>query len=54
MNLTSHLNQSAVIGSIRLQLRYPSGADKIWVIVEGKTDQKLFAKLLNGPKVTIG
>lgn len=54
MNLKSHLHQSAVIGSIRLQLRHPSGAGKVWVIVEGETDQKLFAKLLNGPQVTIG
>jgi len=50
-NLKSHVNENDVAGSIRQQLRHPSGADKVWIIVEGETDQKLFSKLIDGPHV---
>lgn len=53
MSMTGYLDESNVINSIRLQLRHPSGAKKIWIIVEGETDQKLFSKLVNGENVEI-
>jgi hypothetical protein len=53
MSLKVCLDKSNVVNSIRLQLRHPSGAGKIWVIVEGDTDQKLFSKLINGYNVVI-
>lgn len=53
MRMKDHLNQKDVVGSIRLQLRHPSGANKIWIIVEGETDQKLFSKLIKGRHVKI-
>ncbi|MCP4349254.1 MAG: DUF4435 domain-containing protein [Desulfobacterales bacterium] len=46
--MEKHLDESNVVNSIRLQLRHPSGADKVWIIVEGETDQKLFSKLIDG------
>ncbi|MEZ4524992.1 MAG: DUF4435 domain-containing protein [Desulfobacterales bacterium] len=53
MNMKDFLRKEDVVGSIRLQLRHPSGADKIWIVVEGETDQKLFSKLINGHHVEI-
>lgn len=50
-NLKSYVNENIVTGSIRQQLRHPSGADKIWIIVEGIDDYKLFSKLIDGPYV---
>jgi len=50
-NLKSYVNENIVVSSIRLQLRHPSGTDKVWIIVEGETDQKLFSKLIDGPHV---
>ena len=38
------LNENDVIGSVRLELRNNIGKNKIWVIVEGDTDLKLFRK----------
>ena len=53
MSMKEYLDESDVINSIRLHLRHPSGANKIWVIVEGETDQKLFSKVINGEHVEI-
>ncbi|QTA79924.1 DUF4435 [Desulfonema limicola] len=53
MSLQGYLNENSVVNSIRLQLRHPSGAEKVWIIVEGETDQKLFSKLLNGDHAEI-
>lgn len=53
MSMKDHLNKKDVVGSIRLQLRHPSATNKIWIIVEGETDQKLFSKLINGRHVEI-
>ncbi|GBC64137.1 DUF4435 domain-containing protein [Desulfonema ishimotonii] len=50
-SLKSYVDENIVVGSIRQQLRHPSGADKVWIIVEGETDQKLFSKLIDGPHV---
>jgi len=51
MSMKGYLDESNVVNSIRLQLRHPSGYDKIWIIVEGETDQKLFSKPINGDHV---
>jgi len=53
MNMKDFLRKEDVVGSIRLQLRHPSGADKIWIVVEGETDQKLFSKLIDAHQVEI-
>lgn len=53
MNMKECLSKSDVIGSIRYQLRHPSGDSKVWVIVEGETDQKLFMKLIDGDSVEV-
>jgi len=53
MSMKEYLDESNVINSIRLQLRHPSGAAKVWIIVEGETDQKLFSKLIDGHDVKI-
>ncbi|OQY54055.1 MAG: hypothetical protein B6245_21840 [Desulfobacteraceae bacterium 4572_88] len=51
--LKSHVSENDVIGSIRQQLRHPSGVNRIWIIVEGADDEKLFKKLIDGPHVKI-
>ncbi len=53
MSLKKYLAKSDVVNSIRLQLRHPSGVNKVWVIVEGETDQKLYSKLIDGHHVEI-
>lgn len=53
MNMKECLSKTDVIGSIRYQLRHPSGDSKVWVIVEGETDQKLFTKLVDGDYVEV-
>ncbi len=53
MNMKKYLSKSDVIGSIRYQLRHPSGDNKVWIIVEGETDQKLFTKLIDGDCVEV-
>ncbi|HPA26839.1 MAG TPA: DUF4435 domain-containing protein [Acidobacteriota bacterium] len=53
MSLYDHLTADDVINSIRLQRRHPFGAKKIWIVVEGIDDQKLFKKLINGADVEI-
>ncbi len=50
-NLKSHINGNTVVGSICQQLRHPSGWNRIWIIVEGMDDQKLFSKLIDGPHI---
>jgi len=51
--LKSCLTKDDVINSIRLDLRHPSGGVKVWVLVEGETDVKLFTKLLTASHVHI-
>lgn len=53
MSLSNYLDENDVVGSIRLQLNHPSEANKIWVIVEGEHDQRLFSKLIDGDHVEI-
>ena len=53
MNIRAYLDKTDVVGSIRAQLRHPSGGVKVWILVDGETDQKLFGKLLNAAHVEI-
>ncbi len=53
MSLQGYLDENITINSIRLQLRHPSGKKKIWIIVEGETDQKLYSKLIDADHVEI-
>ncbi|MFM8332504.1 MAG: DUF4435 domain-containing protein [Candidatus Methylumidiphilus sp.] len=46
--MRQYLNENAKINEIRLELRHPATKNHIWVLVEGETDQKLYAKLLDG------
>lgn len=48
-----NLNEEDIVGSIRRELRHPDGQSKVWIIVEGETDQKLFSKLIDGHHVEI-
>lgn len=53
MSMQDHLNETNAVNSIRLQLRHPTGKYKIWIIVEGEADQRLFSKLIDGDHVEI-
>jgi len=53
MNMKDNLDKRDVVSSIRLQLKHPSTLNKVWVIVEGETDQKLFLKLFDPNHVKI-
>ncbi|KJR40975.1 hypothetical protein MCHI_003134 [Candidatus Magnetoovum chiemensis] len=46
MRIDKCLNIGDVLASIRLQLRDKSAANKVWIIVEGETDQRLFSNLI--------
>ncbi|KJV07307.1 hypothetical protein [Methylocucumis oryzae] len=48
-----YLNESDVIGSITLQLHHPNTKHKLWVLVEGETDQKLYGNLITGKNTVI-
>ncbi|WP_417912069.1 DUF4435 domain-containing protein [Candidatus Electronema sp. TJ] len=53
MSVQDCLNEDDVITSIRLQLSHPLKRQKVWVVVEGETDQKLYSKLFNKKHVEI-
>lgn len=46
--MRQYLDENAKINEIRLELRHPATKNHIWVLVEGETDQKLYAKLIDG------
>jgi hypothetical protein len=46
--MQQHLNENDTIGEIRQARRHPIGKNYLWVLVEGITDQKLYAKLIDG------
>lgn len=46
--MRDHLNADDSINAIRLELRHPVSKSCLWVLVEGETDQKLYAKLITG------
>lgn len=51
--MRKYLDSNDTTNSIRLELRHPAGKNRIWVLVEGDTDQKLFAKLIDGQHVKV-
>jgi len=51
--MKKYLNDNDTTNCIRLELRHPAGKNRIWVLVEGDTDQKLFAKLIDGQHVKV-
>ncbi|MDD5275485.1 MAG: DUF4435 domain-containing protein [Methylovulum sp.] len=46
--MQQYLNEIDTIGEIRQARRHPAGKNYLWVLVEGETDQRLYAKLING------
>ncbi|MEY3881702.1 MAG: hypothetical protein RIQ94_2498 [Pseudomonadota bacterium] len=46
--MQQYLNENDTIGEIRQARRHPTGKNYLWVLVEGITDQKLYAKLIDG------
>jgi len=53
MSIAEHLNDNAVVNDIRLEIRHPSGRDKVWMVVEGIDDQRLFNKFFDRKHVQI-
>ncbi len=46
--MRKYLDEYSTINTIRLELRHPAGKKYLWILVEGETDQKLYAKLIDG------
>lgn len=46
--MRQYLDENSKINEIRLELRHPAGKNHLWILVEGETDQKLYAKLIDG------
>lgn len=51
-SLENCLDENDVIGSIRSEMRSPVSTDKVWIIVEGIDDIKLFRKLITDKSIT--
>ena len=51
--MRQYLDETDKINAIRLQLRHPSGGDKVWILVEGESDQKLFGKFISNPNTSV-
>ena len=51
--MRQYLDKTDKINAIRLQLRHPSGSEKVWILVEGESDQKLFSGLIDGKNVHV-
>lgn len=51
--MRQYLNEYDTIDAIRLALRHPTGKNYLWVLVEGITDQKLYAELVDGKNTKI-
>jgi hypothetical protein len=48
LDLQKNLNAKDVVGSINLDMASPVNKQKVWIIVEGNDDLKLFRKLIDG------
>lgn len=46
--MRKYLDEFSTINTIRLELRHPAGKNFLWILVEGETDQRLYARLING------
>ena len=51
--MQQHLDENDTIGEIRQARRHPIGKNYLWVLVEGITDQKLYAKLIDGSNTKV-
>jgi hypothetical protein len=51
--MRQYLNENDTVGEIRQSRRHPTGKNYIWVLVEGITDQKLYAKLIDGQNTKV-
>jgi hypothetical protein len=52
--MRKYLNEYSTINTIRLELRHhPAGKNNLWILVEGETDQRLYAKLINGKNTKV-
>ena len=51
MNMKDYLGKEDTVGKIRFQIRHPSGRNKVWIIVEGASDEKIFSRLIKGAVV---
>ncbi|MDD5113237.1 MAG: DUF4435 domain-containing protein [Methylobacter sp.] len=51
--MRKYLDEYSTINTIRLELRHPAGKKYLWILVEGETDQKLYAKLIDGENTKI-
>nr|VFJ92437.1 MAG: Protein of unknown function (DUF4435) [Candidatus Kentron sp. LFY] len=53
MNMQGHIGWVDIVDAIRLELKNKHSTDKVWIIVEGETDRRLFSKLIDGDDVEI-
>lgn len=51
--MRQYLDRNDTIGEIRQARRHPAGRNYIWVLVEGLSDQKLYAKLIDGQNTKV-
>lgn len=51
--MRQYLDRNDTIGEIRQARRHPAGQSYIWVLVEGLSDQKLYAKLIDGQNTKV-
>lgn len=51
--MRQYLNENDTIGEIRQSRRHPTGRNYLWILVEGITDQKLYAKLIDGQNTKV-
>lgn len=51
--MKQYLNETDKINAIRLQLRHPSGSEKVWILTEGESDQKLFSGLIDSKNARV-
>ena len=51
--MRQYLNENVTINEICLELRHPTGKNYLWVLVEGTTDQNLYAKLIDGANTKV-
>lgn len=51
--MRQYLNENDTVGEIRQSRRHPTGKNYIWILVEGITDQKLYAKLIDGQNTKV-
>lgn len=51
--MRKYLDETDTVGAIRLELNHPASIEKVWVLVEGNDDWKLYSKLIAGPHTRI-